>query len=126
MMVKNFLLLAFATSILILSACSALPHNSTPQILQPQKPPVVSEPEIIPPPPMKESPLRHASCDSENVHFVMGKMASTDLLEELRQKTGALVVRVLQPNQPISREFDPTRVNVHLNANYVIQEVTCF
>ncbi|RUS68232.1 hypothetical protein CUZ56_00719 [Saezia sanguinis] len=121
-MLKPLTLIAVA---LVLSGCVLLDGPSSSAPASPQPPAAAQqngeEPVVLLPSPQGPQ----ASCEAEHIQFAIGKVASTDLLEQLRQKTGARYVRILQPNQAVTLEFNAERVNVLVNDDFVVEQVTC-
>lgn len=118
----NKLIVIVAIAAAAFSGCAQMsnptatqPDSVTPA---PSTPPDV---ELVPETPQETQVL----CDAEHTKFVVGKVASTELLEKLGTQTGARFVRILTPNQAVTLEFNPYRLNVFVDNNYVIEQVTC-
>lgn len=65
------------------------------------------------------------ACNAEPVGFALGQEASVELQEEARQYAGARLVRVLQPGQAVSQEFDSERLNLTVNGQGIVEKVYC-
>ena len=61
--------------------------------------------------------------------FPLTKMmhtATPEFLEEIRQRSNSVQVRVLKPNQPYTKELREDRINVHVDENNVMTSYSCF
>lgn len=65
------------------------------------------------------------SCDDSNARWAIGQRASRDLLERARTAAQAKVARFIRPNQPITMEFSPERLNLGLDRRDVVISVSC-
>jgi len=73
-----------------------------------------------------EPPPRPAGeCDAGPAHTVVGRRLTPELQEEARAISGAEIVRTLVPGQVITMEFNPRRLNLQLNRDYVVTRATC-
>lgn len=117
MMLHKLTYLSIALAAAALAGCQATSDTQEP-VQQPQQ---VQQPDQVQPPPSAQT-----SCEPQLIEFAIGQEATTELIEQVRLKTGATVIRLLLPNQPTTREFNPTRANVQVNYDYVVQEITCF
>lgn len=54
-------------------------------------------------------------CHAEPVQIFIGHNTVASTLENIRQKSGAYLVRVLRENQPATMEFNQERLNVITN-----------
>ena len=55
------------------------------------------------------------SCDASKAHVVIGSSANGELLEQARVAAHAASARFLRPNEPITTELLPSRLNLGLN-----------
>jgi hypothetical protein len=55
----------------------------------------------------------------------VGRPQTAPLVEEIRQRSGAHIARVLRPNQAVTLEFSAERVNVVVDAENRITAVRC-
>ena len=55
----------------------------------------------------------------------MGRAQTAPLVEEIRQKSGAHIARILRPNQPVTLEYLADRVSVTVDADNRITAVRC-
>lgn len=70
-------------------------------------------------------PPAGATCDAAPAQYAVGRPQTAPLVEEIRQKTGAHMARVLRPNQVVTMEFLAERVNVVVDAENRITAVRC-
>jgi len=75
-------------------------------------------PPTAPPPPS-------GSCDARKAEFALGERASQELLDRARVAAGAAAARFIRPNEPITLEFSPARLNLNLNTKDVVESVYC-
>ena len=64
-------------------------------------------------------------CRSEGLDAFVGQDATAELGGEILAKSGAKVLRWLQPGQIVTMEFRADRVNVKLDAQNKVAAVTC-
>jgi Peptidase inhibitor I78 family len=98
-------------SSLLVASCLAVACGSAHRIGTP--------PSSVPPPPAS------ASCDAAKAEFAVGQPASDDLLERARVAARAGSARFLRPNQPITMEFSPSRLNLNLDSRGVVLSANC-
>ncbi len=72
-----------------------------------------------------DNPPMAASCNADAAQSVTGKAATSDVVEQARTQAGAEVARVLKPGQVVTMEYREGRLNVHVDANNVIESVRC-
>ncbi|KRG72014.1 I78 family peptidase inhibitor [Pseudoxanthomonas dokdonensis] len=70
-------------------------------------------------------PVPAGACHADKVQWAIGKTGDQDTLRRVWQESGAGLIRPLAPNQPVTREYKPDRVNVSLDASNVITAITC-
>jgi hypothetical protein len=75
------------------------------------------------PPP--STPPGSATCNAPKAQFAVGQPASSDLLERARMAAEAASARFLRPNQPITMEFSPSRLNLSLDPRDVVLGASC-
>ena len=66
-----------------------------------------------------------AVCNAAPVQSMIGRMASASVVEEARQKSGALMARVLRPDQVVTMEFNAQRLNLSVDATSKVIRVNC-
>ena len=64
-------------------------------------------------------------CRSEGLNAFVGQTATAEIGSDILKKSGAKVLRWLQPGQIVTMEFRFDRVNVMLDAQNKIEAVTC-
>ena len=64
-------------------------------------------------------------CRSEGLDAFVGQAATAEIGGEILAKSGAKVLRWLQPGQIVTMEFRADRVNVKLDAQNKVAAVTC-
>jgi hypothetical protein len=64
-------------------------------------------------------------CRSEGLDAFVGQPATAELGSRILAKSGAKVLRWLQPGQFVTMEFRFDRVNVKLDSQNTVQAVTC-
>lgn len=69
-----------------------------------------------------ESQMR---CNAESVQNFVGRTNTAQNLEQARQRSGALLARVLHPGQPTTREYNAQRLNFEVDATGRILAVRC-
>lgn len=70
-------------------------------------------------------PAPSGSCDEAKAQFAIGERASQQLLDRARVAAGAREARFIRPNEAITLEFSPTRLNLNLNTKDVVLSVRC-
>ena len=65
------------------------------------------------------------SCKADPAQYAIGRAQTAPLVEEIRQRSGAHIARILRPNQPVTLEFLAERVNVVVDADNKITAVRC-
>ncbi len=113
---------------LLTSACSSSNKVTSPSSVAPPDPigSVASPPaDRGPVPPTPPSAPASESCDAAKAQWAKGQRASNDLLERARNAAQARVARFIRPNEPITMEFLPGRLNLGLDKQDVVISVTC-
>jgi hypothetical protein len=64
-------------------------------------------------------------CDPSAVQAAIGKPATPDTIERVRVDSHSRIVRVLHPGQIVTMEFSAERVDIHVDGNNVILDITC-
>ena len=81
--------------------------------------PPAAPPGAPPPPPAG------SACNAAPAQFALGRVQTAPLVEEVRQRSGAYMARVLRPNQAVTMEFNAQRVNVVVDAENKVTAVRC-
>ncbi|MEJ8854660.1 I78 family peptidase inhibitor [Variovorax robiniae] len=79
--------------------------------------------ELAPPPRFAEG--MPEECRSTEARFALGKQVDAQLLEDMRQRTGARSARSVLPTDPPARDVDPRRLNVDVEASGRIVGARC-
>lgn len=81
----------------------------------------------VPPEHPTEQPTSTAQgvCDASAAQSAITKAATADMVERVRVDSHSRVVRVLHPGQIVTMEFSPERVDIHVDGNNVILDITC-
>ncbi|MEG2046301.1 MAG: I78 family peptidase inhibitor [Comamonas sp.] len=64
-------------------------------------------------------------CDAAAAQWAVGKTNTVQHVEEARRRSGALMARVLRPNQPTTLEFNAERLNLLVDATGRFTAATC-
>lgn len=67
----------------------------------------------------------HSRCDAQAAAFVIGKKASSELLEQARVKAGAQNARILGSHDVMTLEYRSDRLNLNADDNAIITRVNC-
>jgi hypothetical protein len=80
-----------------------------------------------PPGPAGAPPIRVVAgeCDAAAAQFAVGRKGDAQLLAEVKARTGALVVRMLRPDDRITMEFSSQRMNLEVDATGKVVKVRC-
>ncbi|KPQ20474.1 MULTISPECIES: I78 family peptidase inhibitor [unclassified Halomonas] len=65
------------------------------------------------------------SCRLDDIQSAVGSPLSETSREALKRQSGAEKVRVLRPGDAATLDHRPERLNIHLNDNDAIEEVSC-
>lgn len=103
---QRVLILAVAA---LAAACAQQPQQAQPPAMAPAAPP----------------PAIANNCDAAPAQFAVGQTQTAPLVEEVRQKSGALMARVLRPGQAVTMEFSGDRVNLVVDATNKVTAVRC-
>lgn len=75
-------------------------------------------------PPAAEPPAA-AACDADAADGVVGRAATTEVVEQARVAAGAAVARTLAPGQVVTMEFRGDRLNLMVDEANVVTGVRC-
>jgi hypothetical protein len=78
-----------------------------------------------PQPPRPDPPPATGTCVAERAEWAVGRPASRELLERARVDATASVARFIRPNEAITMEFSPARLNLYLDERDVVRGVVC-
>jgi hypothetical protein len=77
------------------------------------------------PQPPHDPPPSTGTCVAEKSQWAIGQRASAALLERARIDATASVARFIRPNEAVTMEFSPARLNLHLDAHDIVHGVIC-
>ncbi|TFY96866.1 I78 family peptidase inhibitor [Ramlibacter rhizophilus] len=66
-----------------------------------------------------------AACDAAAAQFAVGQQPLPSLATTARRQAGATTVRVIGHNEMVTKEYLPTRLNLHLDARGNVERVSC-
>lgn len=78
--------------------------------------------------PQEDSPAAtkgDGRCDAAPVQNLLEKRITSDLAERARIKSGAAQLRVTQPNQPVTMDYNPQRLNIDIDDDDIIIRLSC-
>lgn len=108
--------------VLTLAACSAPPPDEQQQAVtqseQRAEQAASATPEQAP-------PADASACDATQAQWVVGKTPAEADNAQAQKDTGASSVRLLKPDQPVTMEFNPSRLNIEVDASGVAVSVRC-
>jgi hypothetical protein len=78
----------------------------------------------IPPQPLPE-PASPLGCDAARVKDIVGLEGSQELTQAARTRAGAEIARMIAHDQMVTREYREGRLNLWLDAQGLVREVTC-
>lgn len=64
-------------------------------------------------------------CNEANAQFAVGRNADTQLQAEVRQRSGAMSLRVIRPGDAITMDYSTQRLNLELDANGRVVRARC-
>lgn len=64
-------------------------------------------------------------CDSDLAKFAVGQMASSALLQQAQQRSGAQTARILRPGDIMTLEYRSERLNLNVDVQGVVARVNC-
>jgi Peptidase inhibitor I78 family len=79
-----------------------------------------------PVPPVTNPPPSTGTCVASQAQWAVGERASIELLERARVAAGAGVARFLRPNEAVTTDYSPARLNLGLDSRDVVTHVTCW
>lgn len=77
--------------------------------------------------PEEEAPAAKGDgrCDAEPVQNLVDQRLTTELAEKARVKSGAEYLRVTHPNQAVTMDYNPQRLNIDIDDDDSIIRVSC-
>ncbi|HEU4689364.1 MAG TPA: I78 family peptidase inhibitor [Vicinamibacterales bacterium] len=76
-------------------------------------------------PPSDSTTPPQSECEVSRAQWAIGQKASDDLLERARRDAGAKTARFLRPNQAVTLEYAAWRLNLGLDEQDVVKNVSC-
>ncbi len=64
-------------------------------------------------------------CNAEPVQNLVEQRLTTDLAEQARKESGAQILRVTQPHQPVTLDYNMQRLNIEIDDGDIILRVSC-
>lgn len=64
-------------------------------------------------------------CDADPAQTLVGQEINSRTEKKARSLSGSKLVRTLRPNQVITMEYNPERINLRLDDNDIIKTVGC-
>lgn len=125
MNVRAASLVGLSLAALLTIACSGKTASiASPTSVEPTTP-VAAAGDRGPAPPPQPVPPVSGSCDATKAQVVVGMRASSDVLDRARVEAGASSARFVRPDDRLTMEFLPSRLNVHLDRQDLIVGATC-
>jgi hypothetical protein len=72
-----------------------------------------------------DMPSMDGRCNTASAQTYIGKPISQALVEQAQRSAGAGTVRVLQPGDAMTMDYDSTRLTLDTDANGVIRQASC-
>lgn len=111
----------------VAAADQPLPVESTMGDAADAMPPLAIPPVPVEPPPRRlpgaDDPMQR--CDAEAARVVLGQEATAEVVEQARDAAGADLVRTLAPDQMVTMEYHPSRLNLIVDGSNVIVDARC-
>jgi hypothetical protein len=70
-------------------------------------------------------PPTTGTCVADQARWAIGQPGTTALLERARVDATASIARFIRPDEAVTMEFSPARLNLHLDANEIVRSVIC-
>lgn len=64
-------------------------------------------------------------CRAEAASWAIGRAASPEVVERARAETRSSHVRVIEPGQPVTMDYNPDRLNINVNERGAITGLKC-
>jgi hypothetical protein len=78
-----------------------------------------------PQPPRPDPPPATGTCIASQAQWAVGEPASAALLDRARRDATASVARFIRPNEAITMEYSPARLNLYLDEHDVVRSAVC-
>ena len=76
-------------------------------------------------PPTPGPPPAAGTCVADQAQWAIGRAASATLLERARVDATASIARFIRPNEAVTMEFSPARLNLYLDEHEAVRGVVC-
>lgn len=77
------------------------------------------------PPPKAEPPLDEDRCDRAAAAVLIGRKATPALGEQARKLAGAAMVRIIRAGDPVTSDYQTSRINVDVGRDGRVSDVRC-
>jgi hypothetical protein len=77
------------------------------------------------PPPAQSTAEITGDCSVEQVQGVLGQIASAERIEQAQQQANAKLLRVLAPGDFATMDYNPQRLNIHIDESETITRLNC-
>ena len=74
---------------------------------------------------VSKAPKGDGRCNAEPVQHLLEERITTDLAERARIESGAAQLRVTHPNQPVTMDYNPQRLNIDIDDDDIIIRLSC-
>lgn len=78
-----------------------------------------------PQPPSPQPPPSAGTCVAELAQWTVGRAGSATLLERARVDATASIARFIRPNEAVTMEYSPGRLNLYLDGRGVVHAAVC-
>lgn len=65
------------------------------------------------------------ACNADKAESAVGKQVSPELVEEYRKQSGSETARALRPNDVMTLEYNPQRLNLRTDDQDIVISVNC-
>lgn len=65
------------------------------------------------------------ACHADKVAWAVGQPANQEVMGRVWRESGAGLIRPIAPDQAVTRDYKPDRINVNVDHNNVITSVNC-
>jgi Peptidase inhibitor I78 family len=122
MRVSRYALTSMVLAGWLAGACSS--HNG--RVASPSEPiGSVTPPSDRSPTAPPQPPPASGTCDASKAQWAIGERATSEVLERARTAARAAIARFIRPNEAITMEYSPGRLNLGLDKRDVVMGVTC-
>ncbi|MGQ4660830.1 I78 family peptidase inhibitor [Lysobacter sp. F6437] len=76
-------------------------------------------------PPVDAPPMANGPCVADAASWSIGRAATPEVVERARAESHSTDVRVIEPGQPVTMDFNPDRLNINVNERGAITGLKC-